>query len=41
MTDMDRNSFDRVSEPGQFDWGLVVMLVALVGMATLLLLAVP
>lgn len=42
MTNTDLNSPDHVSEPGQSDWGLVVMLVTLVvATAILLILATP
>ena len=41
MTNADRNSLDRVSEPDQVDWGLAVMLVTLLAMASFLILALP
>lgn len=41
MTNMDRNSFDRVNAPERLDWGLVLMLVTLLAVAAFLLVALP
>jgi hypothetical protein len=41
MKDTDRNSRDRASQPGQFDWGIAMMFVTLFAVSGFLLLEMP